>query len=103
MIRMSVLYPATAGSRFDWDYYLNTHMELTRRLLTPLGMVRAEVDRGIGGFPPGTPAPFHAIAYLMFPTLADLQAAMGSAGMEIMADVPNYTDTQVVAQISEAV
>jgi hypothetical protein len=57
MIRLSVMYPATPGSRFNWDYYLGPHLELSRKLLTPRGLVRTEIDRGIGGLPPGAPAP----------------------------------------------
>ena len=103
MIRFSILYPATPGSRFDWEYYLGSHLVLADRLLTPLGMVRAEVDRGIGGFPPGAPAPYHAVAHLFFNTLAELQAALAATAPELIADVPNYTDVQSVVQISEMV
>jgi len=103
MIRLSVLYPATPGSRFDWAYYLGSHLELAGRLLTPRGMVRVEIDRGIGGFPPGAPAPYHAVAHLFFNTLAELQAALAATAPELIADVPKYTDVQTELLISEAV
>lgn len=32
MIRVSVLYPTGEGATFDRDYYLNSHMPLTRDL-----------------------------------------------------------------------
>jgi uncharacterized protein (TIGR02118 family) len=101
MIRLSVLYPATPGSRFDWDYYLTKHMPLVRQLLSPLGMVSEQVDRGLGGLMPGSAAPYHAVAHFVFNTVQDLQTAMGAAALQLMADVPNYTDVQVVGQISE--
>ena len=69
------MYPATPGSRFDWDYYLGPHLELSRRLLNSRGLVRTEIDRGIAGLPPGTPAPYHAVGYLVFQTMEDLGSA----------------------------
>ncbi len=29
MIKISILYPNKKGSRFDMDYYLNTHMPMS--------------------------------------------------------------------------
>ncbi|MCU1237154.1 MAG: Ethyl tert-butyl ether degradation EthD [Candidatus Solibacter sp.] len=103
MIRLSVLYPATPGSRFDWDYYLGAHVELVHRLWDPLGLVKVEIDRGIGSLPPGAPAPFHAVGNLTFPTLVDLQTALFSAGTELAADQAKYTDVQSVVMISEVI
>ena len=103
MIRLSVMYPATAGSRFDWDYYLGKHLELSRRLLTPRGLVRTEIDRGIGSFPPGAPPPYHAVGHLFFLTMKDLVSALGATADEFIADEKHYTDVPSVVQISEVV
>src|SRR5215510_11340090 len=101
MIRLSVMYPATPGSRFNWDYYLGPHLELAQRLLSSRGLVRTEIDRGIAGLPPGQPAPYHAIGHLFFRTMADLQDAMQATAADFIADERNYTDTPSVVQISE--
>ena len=37
-----------AGKKFDWDYYLNKHMPMAQQMLEPLGLVKLEVDKGIG-------------------------------------------------------
>src|SRR5215813_10095491 len=103
MIRLSVLYPATPGSRFDWDYYLGSHLAIANRLLLPLGLIRIEVDRGLAGFPPGSPAPYHAVGHLTFPDIATFQAALSATAPELIADVPNYTDVEAVVQVSEVV
>jgi uncharacterized protein (TIGR02118 family) len=103
MVRLSVLYPATPGSRFDWDYYVSRHVELVHRLLDPLGLIRLEIDRGIAGFPPGSPAPYQAIGHLFFPTIEALQAALGATVFDLIADQQQYTDVQVQVQISEVV
>src|SRR5215471_13310177 len=98
MIRLSVIYPATPGSRFGWDYYLGPHRELSRRLLVPRGLVRTEIDRGIAGIPPAGP-PYHAIGHLFFETMADLQSALEATVAEFVADERNYTNAPSVVQI----
>jgi uncharacterized protein (TIGR02118 family) len=103
MIRFSVLYPATSGSHFHFDYYLGKHLEIAKRLLLPLGLVRIEVDRGVAGFPPGSPALYHAIGHLIFPDITTCQSALAATAAELIADVPNYTDSQAVIQVSEIV
>lgn len=103
MVRLSVMYPATPGSTFNWDYYLGKHLELARRLLIPRGLVRLEIDRGIGGFPPGAPPPFHAIGHLFFRSMEDLLSALGATAAEFIADEANYTNRPTLVQISEVV
>src|SRR5947209_749266 len=103
MIRVSVMYPASPGSRFDWEYYLGEHLALAQRLLGSRGLVRTEIDRGLGGFPPGSPAPYHAVGHLFFETLAEMQSALEATAELLIADVRNYTDVQSVVQINEVV
>jgi uncharacterized protein (TIGR02118 family) len=103
MVRLSVMCPATPGSRFDWDYYLGPHLELSRRLLNSRGLVRTEIDRVIAGLPPGTPAPYHAVGHLFFHSMAELMSALSATAAEFIADERNYTDVPSVVQISEVV
>jgi uncharacterized protein (TIGR02118 family) len=97
------MYPANSGSRFDWDYYLGPHLELSRRLLKSRGLVRTEIDKGIAGLPPGTPAPYHAVGHLFFRTMEELWGALSATAAEFIADERNYTDVPSVVQISEVV
>ena len=103
MVKLSVMYPATAGSRFDWDYYLGPHLELSRRLLSSRGLVRTEIDKGIAGLPPGAAAPYHAVGHLYFRTMEELENALKATAAEFVADERNYTDVPSVVQISEVV
>ena len=103
MIRVSVMYPATPGSTFAWDYYLGPHLELSRKLLTPRGLVRTEIDRGIGSFPPGAPAPYHAIGHLFFNSMAEMESALSATAAELIADAQKYSSGPGVVQISEVV
>jgi uncharacterized protein (TIGR02118 family) len=104
MIRVSVMYPATPGSSFDWDYYLSEHLELSHRLLGPRGLIRTEVDRGIGTVIPGAPAPYHAVGHLFFETMAEMQSALQATAPQFIADARNYAgDVPSIVQISEVV
>ena len=103
MIRISVLYPAGAGKKFDMDYYAKKHMALVQQRLGGFGLVRTEVDRGVAGGAPGAPAPYVAVGHLYFNSAADFQKGMGVHSKEIMADIPNYTNIQPQIQISEIV
>jgi uncharacterized protein (TIGR02118 family) len=103
MIRVSVMYPNTPGSRFDWDYYLGRHLDLSSRLLSSRGLVRTEIDRGVAGLPPGAPAPYHAVGHLFFRTMEEMQSALAATAAEFIADERNYTSVPSVVQISEVV
>jgi uncharacterized protein (TIGR02118 family) len=103
MIRISVLYANEAGKKFDHDYYVTKHMALVRERLGSFGLVRTEVDKGMGGGAPGAPAPFVAVGHVYFNRLEDFQKGMGTHGQEIMGDVPNYTNIQPQIQINEII
>ena len=101
MIRVSVMYPALPGSRFDWDYYLGPHLELARRLLSDRGLVRTEIDRGLGSLPLGAPPIYHAVGHLFFLTREAMEAALAATAHEFIADERNYASVPGVVQISE--
>jgi uncharacterized protein (TIGR02118 family) len=100
VIIVSVLYPNGPGSKFDLDYYLKRHMPMVQqRLGAPLK--RVAVERGIGGGAPGAPPPYLAAGHLYFDSVEAFQGAFGPQAEPILADVPNYTNTTPVIQISE--
>ena len=104
MIRLTALWPKTSDSHFDMEYYLSKHVPMTKARFQSSGIsVGAEVDEGLGGFPPGEPAPYAAIGYLLFESMEDLQNGLATHGAEIMADIPNFTDVQPQIQIGSVV
>lgn len=93
MIRVSVMYPKTDGATFDYDYYATTHMGLVREHMP--GVVRTEVDRAIDG-------PYIAVGQLYFESMEALGAAMAAPGVpQVMADIPNFTNTAPAMQVAE--
>ena len=100
MIIVSVLYPSGAGSKFDMDYYLQRHIPMVqRRLGAPLK--RVAVERGLAGGAPGAPPPYLAACHLYFESVEAFQGAFAPHAEPIMSDVPNYTNTTPLIQISE--
>jgi uncharacterized protein (TIGR02118 family) len=102
MFKVTVMYAATPGARFDHDYYRDKHMPLVKQLLGS-ACSHYTVDKGVAGGAPGAPAPYEAMCHLFCETLEGFSAGMAAHGPEIMGDIPNYTDLKPVIQISEVV
>jgi uncharacterized protein (TIGR02118 family) len=100
MIKVTVLYPNGSGAKFDMNYYVTRHMPLVRERCAPeCRSIAAEA--GVGGGAPGSPAPYIAVGHLTFDSVAAFQKAFTPHMAEIMGDIPNYTNTSPVIQISE--
>ena len=100
MIKVSVFYPERAGSKFDMDYYCNTHIPMVREKLGA-ACKGAAVEQGMSGATPGSRPGFIAMGHLYFESVEEFQAAFGPHAEAIMADIRNYTDIQPTIQISE--
>lgn len=103
MVRLTVLYPRSESSHFDMDYYLQTHIPLAKQLLTPLGLVRIDLEEGLAGGAPDAPPAYHLIGSLSFDTIEDLQRTIENHGEKLMADIPNYTNSQPQLLISRVI
>ena len=98
MIVVSVMYGSDA--KFDEAHYLDTHMPLVRSRWAGL-LAGTRVLKGVASGDGGRPA-YQIMAELSFPSMAELQQAMGGPhAAEIMADIARFTDAQPVLQISE--
>ena len=97
MIRVGILYPNTPGSNFDVDYYRAQHLKLARELLSP-ELTAIELDIGLAGAKGA--APYHAVGYLSFASMAAFQQAFARASAALGADVPKYTNVEPTLQIS---
>jgi uncharacterized protein (TIGR02118 family) len=100
VIKVSVLYPNTAGSRFDMTYYLNKHIPMVQQKLGT-ALKGASVEQGLGGAQPGSPPAYVAMGHLLFDSVETFQKSFGPHAETIVADVSNYTNTQPTIQVSE--
>ena len=82
------------------DYYPSSHILM---VLGKFGSayLRAGVDQDLAGRARDAPAAFVAMGDLYFDSVEVFQEAFGPHAETIMADVPNYTDTQPNIQVSE--
>jgi len=100
VIKVSVMYPNTTGSKFDMAYYLSSHMPLVQKRLGA-ALRGIGVDHGLGGGQPGSPPAYLAVGHLMFDSLEAFQKGFAEHGKTFMADIPNYTNVQPTILISE--
>jgi uncharacterized protein (TIGR02118 family) len=100
MIKVTILYPNTSGARFDFDYYVKTHMPMSIRLLGP--RIRSvSVERGIEAAEPGAPPAFVALCHFTCDSRVSFEAAFLPQAAVLQGDMPNYTDIVPIIQFSE--
>src|SRR4029078_11766283 len=100
MIKVSVFYPNSSDGTFDMPYYLNSHIPMGRRKLGA-ALKGVSVEEGLAGGAPGAPATYSALGHLLFDSVDAFQQAWAVHGDAIVSDVPNYTNTQPIIQLSE--
>lgn len=99
MICVSAIYPNAPGTRFDGEYYIDKHSPMACALLERHGLAGIRTVLGVEGLDGGA-APYWAVSEMLFASRAEFDAAMAACGEKLFADLPNYTDTTPVLQIS---
>lgn len=93
MYCLTVSYPKGEDTKFDFDYYRDTHIPLCARLLADHGykgyVLRTEEGKG-----PGSGDLTYASIDLMFESAEQMQGGLAAAGAEINGDIPNYTNVK---------
>jgi len=88
---LTVLYPVTAETAFDFDYYTATHVPIVHAHMGPF-IETQTVIKGVAGGPDAPPG-FYAIFDARFADMAKLQEALGAAGPGLAA-LPHYHNAQ---------
>jgi uncharacterized protein (TIGR02118 family) len=100
MVKVSVMYPNREGTNFDMAYYLNRHIPMVQQLLGS-ALKGVSVEQGVSGEEPGSSAPYVAMGHLLFDSVEAFQTSFGPHAQAIMADIPNYTNSEPTVQIGE--
>lgn len=102
MIKVSILYPARAGARFDFTYYVQKHMPLSIRLLRAHpGFRGVSVERGLAAAEPGAEPAFVAACQFLFESIEQFLEAFLPHAATLQADMPSYTDIEPLIQFNE--
>ncbi len=102
MVRISILYPNTPGSRFDFDYYMHTHMPRSIELLgAHPGFRGVSVEKGVLGGAPDAPPAYAAMCHFTFESAEDFMAAFMPHAPELQGDIARYTDVAPLIQINQ--
>lgn len=102
MIKVSIFFPGGEDELFDMEYYMTRHVPLVKKLLGT-SLKQLTVEKGIAGGAPGSMAPYLAVAGLYFETIEAFQNSFESSAGEIMQDLPNFTESSPLLQISEVI
>ena len=93
MIRITLVYKHSEDAHFDFDYYVNHHVEMSRRLLSDCGLSSIEVQtctRTLDGGKPNVVC----ISHVDLENESGLSKALEVHGTALMADFPNYTNIE---------
>ncbi|MCC6294859.1 MAG: EthD family reductase [Bryobacterales bacterium] len=100
MVRVTAFYAHDDQARFDWDYYVNQHLPLVRRLLGE-GLLRLQAQKGLQGLAAGMPPLYTAMAHMDFASMEAMNGALLPHVATITADIAHYTSIPLQVQISE--
>jgi uncharacterized protein (TIGR02118 family) len=102
MINISSIYPNKEGSKFDFDYYINTHMPMSLEMLSGAkGFRGVSVERGINLDKPEIQSSYIAMCHYYFDSIEEFLQAFEPHAEALQGDIKNYTDIEPVIQINK--
>ena len=102
MIKLTILYPFIEGSRFDWDYYLGTHMPLSESLQGE-AIKGVTVEKGLHAGLPDSDPPYTAICNFLYDSFDAFKEAFMPHATTLQEDIASFTDIRPIIQFSEVV
>ncbi len=99
MFKLTIMYPVTPGGKFDFDYYLNTHMPLSLER-QGAAVQSVQVEKGYDPGMPGVALAYVAICHFTYESQDAFTGAFLPVAEELQGDIPNYTNIEPVIQFS---
>ncbi len=97
---LQVIYPASDGTTFDYDYYATSHMKIVGDAIGQF-IQSVVVTKGLAGGP-DTPPGYHAVATIVFEDDEALGGALAAIGPAV-EDIPNFTNVKPDLLIGESI
>ena len=94
---MTIVYPAGEGIKFDADYYRDHHLKTIMRLYGKT-ISRFELRKVAPAAAGAPPIPYSAAVNIWIADLDAFNAANAKHGPTLVADVPNFTNSQPTIQ-----
>ena len=103
MYVLTITYPKSADSSFNFEYFRSRHLPEVGRAFGPFGLGYAAVLRGEQSLDGGEPAYF-ATTILSFATEEGARnAVVSDAGKALANDIANFTNVAPVMQFNTSV
>ncbi|MGI9400946.1 MAG: EthD family reductase [Rhizobiaceae bacterium] len=100
MTRVTLIYRKMDGAHFDFDYYVNHHVVMSRKLLADCDLISIEVEKILHDLE-GNPSDIICITHVDFKNEHGLTKALELHGDKMMSDFKNYTNIDPEIQICE--
>ena len=100
MVRLIIIYRAGEGAHFDFGYYLDTHLPMSRPLLAEFGLLDIQTQRFDTRLD-GSESDIVCMTQIDFPDEASLRSALQKHGPVLRADFANYTNIQPDTYLSK--
>ena len=100
MIKVNLLYPATAGGRFDHVYYETVHIPMAIGMLGS-ALKSVTVERGVSPGAPWSASTYVTICSFLIESREAYERALFPNAERLQADVANFSDVAALIQFSE--
>ena len=97
-IKVSILYPSGEGKTFNMDYYINQHMPMVQKSLSE-GVLHVTVEKGVDNMP------YLTMTNIYYESMSSVEKnfLLNSNREKVQNDIPNFTNTTPIIQISEII
>jgi uncharacterized protein (TIGR02118 family) len=93
---VTIIYPNKEGAKFDFDYYVKTHIPMGVKIFGN----NYEVRRGLHGHDGSRPS-FLCVVRLRIQSVDEFMNVMKHEGAKLIHDIPNYTNIEPIIQFDE--
>ncbi len=95
---VTIIYPNKPGARFDFEYYVSTHVPMWKKFL---GGEKIEVRRGVATHN-GSQVQFICLVRIWLDSsIDDFMTRFKNEAHHIIADIPHYTNIEPVIQFDQ--